>query len=173
MQPLGPQGYGTSHPYSQQAQLPLQATRLEGDGSVTERTAQLLHQTRPWVLFLSVLMFVGSAFLVLGGLAMFAMGAAGGAMGSREGATFGALGLLYLPVVALYVYPALKLWGYGSAIGRLVSSRAVGDLEAALSEQKSFWKFLGIMTLVVFALYAVAFVGIALLGVAAVTSVPR
>jgi dolichol kinase len=66
------------------------------------------------------------------------------------------LGLVYLPFGLMYVYPALKMWMYGSAIGRLVRSRAPTDLDAALGQQKSLWKFIGIVTVVLIAVYVVA-----------------
>lgn len=161
MQPLAPQGYGTPNPYPQPA--PAYGAPTGTAEQVSETTVQLMYQTRPWVLFLSVLMFLGSALLVIVGLAMFGMSAA---MGSSGGMPMGLMGLVYLPAAALYVYPAKKLWGYGSAIGRLTASRQVSDLEAALGEQKSFWKFLGVMTIVMFGLYILMFVGLAVVGMA-------
>jgi hypothetical protein len=41
------------------------------------------------------------------------------------------------------------------------------DLEAALRQQKSFWKFAGIAALVLMVLYAVIIVGAVIVGVAA------
>lgn len=165
MQPLAPQGYGSPNPYQSAPGQHAAPFRMEGTGEVSERTVQLMYQTRPWVLFLSVLMFVGSVFMLLGGLAMFGMSAVAGSRGG--GMPMGLMGLLYLPLAALYVYPAKKLWGYGSAIGRMTTSRATSDLEAALAEQKSFWKFLGIMTIVMFGLYILVFIGLALFAGAA------
>ena len=160
MQPLAPQGYGTPNPH-----MGAPAFRMEERaGEVSERTVQLMYQTRPWVLFLSVLMFLGSAFMVLAGLAMFGMSAIAGR--GAGGLPMGLMGLMYLPLAALYVYPAKKLWGYGSAISRMTTSRSTADLEAALGEQKSFWKFLGIMTIVMFCLYILFFIGLAIVGMA-------
>jgi len=75
----------------------------------------------------------------------------------------GALGLVYLPLAALYVYPGIKLFKYGSAIGRLMASREPADLELALEQQKSFWKFSGISALVMVVLYVVI-LGVAMIG---------
>jgi hypothetical protein len=79
-----------------------------------------------------------------------------GAAGSKFPAW---IGLVYLPFGAIYLYPAVKLWTYSSAIGRLLVSRGTGDLEAALDQQRSFWKFCGIAFLVIVALYGLVFVG--------------
>jgi hypothetical protein len=124
------------------------------DGAtVSEATVELLRQTRPWVMLLGILAFVGCALMVVVGL--LAAGFAMMAPGAKE--TPAALGLVYLPLAALYVYPGIKLWSYGAAISRLMASRSSADLEDALSQQKSFWKFSGIASVVVLVLYAVGF----------------
>ncbi len=73
--------------------------------------------------------FIGSAFMLLGGVLVIAVGAlapTGSAVPSM------ALGALYIPMAFLYIYPAIKLWGYGGAINRLLASRTSVNLEAAL-----------------------------------------
>lgn len=138
----------------------------DGDrgAQVTEMAVEMLRQTRPWVVFLSVMSFIGSAFMLLGGILVMAAGALAPS-GSPIPSTV--LGAFYIPMSLLYIYPALKLWAYGGAINRLIASRASVDLEAALAQQKSFWKFAGIVTILMIALYIVAFIGIMVVGVAA------
>jgi Family of unknown function (DUF5362) len=127
----------------------------------TEATVELLRQTRPWVVFLGVMAFIGTAFMLLGGLGSIALGL----MGGRETAPMAMLGMVYIPLALLYVYPGLKLWGYGSAINRLTVNRSPEDLEAALAHQKSFWKFAGITTIVMMVLYFLVFVFAMIAGV--------
>jgi hypothetical protein len=76
-----------------------------------------------------------------------------------------ALGIVYIPLSALYIYPGLKLTKFGGAIGRLMQSRATPDLDAALEQQKSFWKFAGITTIVMIVLYILLFIGMMAVGV--------
>jgi cation transporter-like permease len=76
------------------------------------------------------------------------------------------LGLVYLPIGAIYVYPAVKLWAYSSAIARLSTSRATGDLEAALDQQRAFWKYCGVAMVAMIALYGVVFLGAMVFSVA-------
>ena len=139
-------------------------------GPVTDLTMDMLRQTRPWVIFLSILCFLGCGFALLLSLGMFAIGAAmPAAMAGGKGPPFSGalLGLVYLPFAFLYIYPGIKLWSYGSAIGRLLASRSTGDLEDALRHQKSFWKFSGIAAIVTIALYVLLVVGLVVAGVAA------
>ncbi len=145
MQPTAPQGYGSSNPYPHTAPA---AHSFDGSApaeQVSEATVQLLHQTRPWVLFFSVIMFLGSAFSLLNGTITLCILGSRGGYGVSPGLL---MVFVYVPMSVLYVYPAKKLYGYGTAIGRLTASRQVSDLEAALGEQKAYWKFLGILTIV-------------------------
>lgn len=111
--------------------------------------AHMLRQTKPWVRFISVLMFIGSAFLALGGAIMMAAGAAGG---PRVPGAFA--GIVYVFMAILYVIPAVFLWRYADRIGSFMLHRTPGTLAHALEAQKSFWKFVGILTLIVLCIYA-------------------
>jgi len=124
-----------------------------GDAAASPRLTQALRGTRPWVLFLAVLGFITCGLMVLGGLFFMVAGAAGGARGSGVGAI---IGLLYMLMGALYAVPAFYLWNYGSRIGQFLRSGSMMMAESALEAQKSFWKFVGIMTLIVIGVYVVA-----------------
>jgi hypothetical protein len=159
------------NPYSPPADLPpfpgavmAAAAAPMPPGAVSEVAVDLLRQTRPWVMFLSVLSFIGCAFMLLAGLAMVGVGLM--ASGAEKGVQ-ALIGAVYLPMAGLYVYPGIKMWTYGSAIGRLLSSRSTVDLEEALRQQKSFWKFGGIAAIVVIGLYIVVFLGALVVGVVA------
>lgn len=146
------------------------AVGMTGVMGVTNLAIELLRQTRPWAMIISILCFIGSAFALLAAGGMFLIGAT---MPTTPNTPFpmSILGLIYLPFAGLYIYPGLKLWSYGSAIARLVASRSTADLENALSQQKSFWKFSGISALVVIVLYIVGIV--AMVGIAAVTAAAK
>jgi hypothetical protein len=147
-------------------------------GGVSETAIDELRQTRPWVIFMSVLMFVGAAFTLLGAISMFVVGAmvpttlagAGNegarAVGGMMGVMYAGMGFFYLFVAGLSIYPGVKLWSFGSAIGRLLSSRATIDLEDALRHQKAYWKFYGISVIVLIAMGILGF-GAMMIAVAA------
>lgn len=127
-------------------------------GEVSGEVVGILRSTKPWVRFLSVLGFLGLALLVLGCLAIMVLPV--GPMGSmplgpRVGAAF-----VYL-LVGLIQFPAvLFLHRYAGRIASLATSGAPIDLEDALRAQKSFWKYVGILTLVMMILYALVLVGL-------------
>ena len=67
----------------------------------------------------------------------------------------------------IYIFPAVFLWKYADRIAVFMRERSTGALASALEAQKSFWKFVGILTAVVLAIYAAIFV-VAIWGVVAV-----
>ena len=126
---------------------------------VAGSTVEFLRQTRPWVLFLSIMGMI-SLGLVLLSLVFVAFNAP-----SRVRRVSGLVDVM-LPVLALllfYSYPIIKLFKYARAITRLTQRQIVQNLDAALSEQKSFWKFIGVIVLLGVVVYvaSIIFVGAA------------
>jgi hypothetical protein len=137
--------------------------------TLTALARQHLEQTRPWVRFMSVVTFLSAGLMALLGLGslLFGLGnslARGGAgvLGTVAGV---ALALLYLALAAVYVAPALYLWRYADAIERLGVNATAAGLEEALGHQRSFWRFVGILTAIGLV------VGIAILGLAIMAGV--
>lgn len=139
-----------------------------GDSAVSEGVLRALAGTKPWVRFFSVLILIGAAFLGLVAIALFVAG--GGALFQATGLKHmpagvgAAIAVVYGLLAFLYIYPGMKLWKYASRIGLLLESRDQLDLEAALNEQRAFWKFVGVIMLVFVVLYAVIFIGGLLIG---------
>ncbi len=67
------------------------------------------------------------------------------------------ISLIYIVMGALYFFPTLKLSQYASRIARLRVTKSEVDLSAALEAQRSFWAFVGIVTIIVLFLYLVIF----------------
>ncbi|HET6251547.1 MAG TPA: hypothetical protein VFE47_27935 [Tepidisphaeraceae bacterium] len=78
-------------------------------------------------------------------------------MTSRGGTSEPAiLGIVYVVMAILYFIPAMLLNRFASRIAMLMRSKRMIDVEAALAAQKSFWRFIGIMLIVVLGFYLVA-----------------
>ena len=108
-------------------------------------------------------MVAAAAAMLLGGAAMSSvMQKANPAMpaGFMSG-----IGFFYVLMAFLYIYPTLKIWKFGTAIGKLVQSGSSADLENALDQQRRFWKFIGIMMIIMLVVYLVFFVVV--IGIAA------
>jgi type II secretory pathway pseudopilin PulG len=115
---------------------------------------EALRSTRPWVRFLSILGFISSGFLILIGIGFAVFGAYQLMSGSSEGAFIAPLGLLYFLMALLYIFPSRYLYRYADAIrDALAAPSKTAAVERALQSQKSFWKFAGIMALLMLLLY--------------------
>lgn len=154
------------NPYTSPAiQNPL-APGAYGETQVSTAAIQQLADTKPWVRFLSVLVFVGAGFLLLAAAGMLIAGAAGTAMampGRSSGLPAGmgiGLAILYGLMAFLYIFPGIKLWKYADHIAALVQTRRDSDLVAALDQQRSFWKFVGIMTIITLVVYVFIIVAV-------------
>jgi hypothetical protein len=89
------------------------------------------------------------------GLAIFGMVAGGGTTDSPMGPmAMAGLGLIYVLLALLYIIPSRYLFRYASAIKRALDSPSkTQPIEEALGYQKSFWKFCGILMLIMILLY--------------------
>jgi len=124
----------------------------------------LLRQTKPWVRLLAVLGFIGIAFMLLASVSMLALGSfAGNNLPAGLGI---AMMLGYLVVAGIQLPAVIFLNRYASRIGALVNSNAPADLEAAISAQKSFWRYLGILILIMLCLNILVLLIAVLVGIA-------
>ncbi len=141
-----------SNPYAApSAQLDGAAMGSGSSAEISPSVVGMLRQTKPWVRLLAVLGFIGIAFMVLASVSMLALGST---MGGGLPAGFGvAMMLGYLVMAGIQLPAAIFLNRYASRIGALVNSGAPGDLEEALAAQKSFWRYVGILTLIMLCLY--------------------
>jgi hypothetical protein len=132
---------------------------------VPDLVLEPLRATRPWVTFFAIVGFVGAGFMGLAGLAMLGSGG----VGSGRSSIPGAVGLAYLVLGAILIFPSLHLLRYGSAIARLVRDPHMERLGAALGHQRAYWKLVGIIVAVCLALYPLAII----LGVVAFLAAKR
>jgi hypothetical protein len=142
-----------SNPY-QSPSAPAQQWESQLDvESVLYEATQSLAQTKPWVRFLSVLGFFAM------GVMTFAVIVASLAAGGPFGAGPVQLIVMIPMLVLFYGIPSILLWNYASRINEFLRARTAPTFSAALAAQKSFWKYLGILVLVVFIFYAVVLLG--------------
>ncbi len=121
---------------------------------VTPLMIEHLRATKPWVRFMSIIMFISVGFMFLAGLIMMFMPSP---MGGRMPG-MGAIGILYFVLGGLYLAPAYFLYQFASAIQNLLQGGGDVAMETALGSQKSFWRFVGILTLVILCIYALVFI---------------
>ncbi|MEO5713332.1 MAG: DUF5362 family protein [Luteolibacter sp.] len=138
-----------------------------GNSQISQAVLHQLAGTKPWVRFFSVIMFVGAGFMLLGAVGLLIAGSVLATSSSNPmfaGGMGFAIAGLYAVMSIVYIFPALKLWKYASHIGALLMTGSETDLVAALGQQRSFWKFVGILVLAMFALYFVAVIAMVVFG---------
>ena len=118
---------------------------------------QLLIETRPWVRFIGIMTMIAAVLMVIGGLVATLGGFAGGRMGG-----VGFAGLIYLVMSMLYIYPALCLMRFASSITEAELSGQMANVNEAILHQKKFWRFCGIVAVLVLIFYALSLVGVML-----------
>ncbi len=117
--------------------------------AVLYEVAHLLAQTKTWVRFLSVLGFIGTGCAVLFFAVSLVVGV--GAPGPMEL-------IIMAPFLLLFcVIPTVLLWNYANRIGSFLKGNSPASFSAAITAQKSFWKYQGILVLIILMIYGMIF----------------
>lgn len=131
---------------------------------LNESAKEFLKETAKWAYFLSILGYIGIGFVVL--VAIFA-GTLFAFMGNmtHEMGAFGSLGgtfitVLYLMLAALYFFPVYYLNKFATNAKTALRDNDSESLSTSLEYLKSHYKYIGIMTIVVFGLYILIFAGV-------------
>lgn len=151
-----------ANPYSTPAANLYGTATGSGADAVSPGTIAQLAGTKPWVRFISVMMWIGIGFMILGAIGLGAAMMFGFSQNKASplgGAEMIVIIAMYGVFAFLYIYPAVKLWAYASRIASLTSTRSVADLDAALTEQRRFWKFIAILAIIMICLYVVFIIG--------------
>lgn len=109
-----------------------------------------------WTKFLCIVGCIGVVLLVVIGIMMFAVGSSFG-FGSTP---FGAgLGVLYLILAAIYIYPIIKGFQFANATKAACLTDNEAQLARGFSGLCAVLQFFGIITIIVLAIYALVLVG--------------
>lgn len=137
---------------------------------LNESAKDFLKETAKWAYFLSILGYVGIGFIVLAGLfagTLFsAMGKMNPAMSSMGGSFGIVMTVIYLLIGAIYFFPVYYLNKFASNAKMACATNDSDKLTISFQYLKSHYKFIGIMTLVVFSLYLLMIIGAIIGGVA-------
>lgn len=142
--------------------------------AVAASTIAQLAGTRPWLRFMSIIMWLGCGLMGFMSFFYAMIGTVGAAQfesnpalkgnpafaGNPKFLTYTMLGTaVYMGLITLLmIYPAVKLWKQANRIGELMQSRSTADLDAALTEHRRYWKFNGIMVIIGICLMVVGFI---------------
>jgi len=134
------------------------ATGSGGEGVISPQMIQALAQTRPWVLFLSILGFIFAGLIALGSLIWGIMTLVAIAAVGIVGVAVFLSALVTGAAAALYFFAAYHLNTYATQIAKFLKTKNSADLDRAMVAQKSFWKLVGMVTAIVVGIYVLLFV---------------
>ena len=143
-------------------------------GMITPLMVEHLRAARPWVRLLSILLLIAASFMVLTAGLMFLGGLAGLAAAGKRGTGTGAEafvgplgGIFYFFMSGFYAIPAVLMHRFANAIDSFVTAPSSASLEDALDKNRGYWKFCGIMALIMIGFTMLLIVGAIVVGVAA------
>lgn len=117
-----------------------------------------LRETAKWAKFLAIMGFISIALIII--LAIFIGSMMGTVLKSNEELNvFGPglsvfISILYVAIGCIYIYPVLKLYQFATNTKRALDENDSAALTAALENQKSMFKFMGIFTIIILGAYA-------------------
>lgn len=130
------------------------------------RSKEFLKETAKWTKFLAILGFVGIGLMVLGSLVMLF---APSSLMSNGDFPFGGkifMMLLYLAFAVLYYFPISYLYQFSENTKKAIENNDNNAIRDAFEFLKSHYKFMGILTIILLAFYAII-IFIALIGAGA------
>ena len=132
------------------------------------RSKEFLKETAKWTKFLAILGFVGIGLMVLGSLVMLFVPSS---LMSNGDFPFGGkifMMLLYLAFAVLYYFPISYLYQFSENTKKAIENNDNNAIRDAFEFLKSHYKFMGILTIILLAFYAIIiFIGLIGAGAAA------
>jgi hypothetical protein len=127
-----------------------------------------LGEAAKWAKFLAIMGFIFCAFMAVaalfaGSMMSAMMASAGSGFGSMYGS--GVITVIYLLGAALYFFPCLFLFRFATQMQDAIRNHEQAKLQGSLKNLKSCFRFLGILTIVVIAIYVLILVGVLVVGV--------
>jgi hypothetical protein len=140
--------------------------------TIDHESSQYLTETARWGKFLAIVGFVTCGLLAIASFFIgailsrnpFSVYGAEGAAGAAGaiGGTF--ITLLYLAISVLYFFPCLFLYRFSVRLKAALRDNDQVKLNQSLKSQKSLFKFVGILTIIVLAFYALVLIGAVVTG---------
>lgn len=128
-----------------------------------------LTEAARWTTFLAILGYIGIGFMVIAALFMMTVGASMSSYKSIMPMGGGLLfSLIYLAFAALYFFPVNYLYKFSSNMKSALRSNNQAELTKAFEYLKSHYKFIGILTIILFGLYILAIFGAMIAGISGI-----
>lgn len=135
------------------------------DLHVDHQSSAYLKETAKWGKFLAIVGFIGCALVVLFGiLAGTMLASVSNSYGGAYASGFGAgMAIVYILIAVLYFFPCLYLYRFSSRMQVALQNNDQQSMASAFMNLKSCYKFLGILTIIILAFWALG-IFLAMLG---------
>ena len=148
-----------ANPYESPESAAVPVKPLVSQGSLTETMLIYLKGASPWLRLVGILGFIGSGLLVLWGIVLLIIIPLGGEdwyqvfeieqlSSSLGGAFGGSMAIFTIGVAVLLFIPSLFAYRFGEKVRSFLRTGTDQDLELAFKNNKSFWKYIGIFSIV-------------------------
>jgi len=162
----------STNPYQSPETVAVPVKPLVSQGELTETMLVFLKGASPWLRFLGILGFISAGLIALWGILFFALGTIMGRvwtsvpgfesftdLNNTLGAAFGFLmGLAIIGIALLIFFPSLFTYRFGAKIRSYLRNGLDQDLEQAFKNNKSLWKYYGIICIIYLAFVPVALI---------------
>jgi len=140
--------------------------------TISEDIRSFIYESSKWTRFLSIIGFVFTGLMVMLSLSVGAIMTSMNSMVGAQNNPYAALGSGFLTVLllisaAIYFYPSFILFKFSSAAKQAVLYGDQESLSEAMKKMKSFFKFWGILIIVLLGFYALAIISAIVAGVGA------
>jgi hypothetical protein len=147
----------TENPYESPQTEISEVKPLTSQGVLTGTMLMYLKQASPWLRFVGIAGFVMCGVFTLVGLSMV-IGLQVLPIPGYNAAMGLGFFVLYLGYVVLMFFPVLFIFQFGGKIKSYVHTGNEADLEQAFKNNKSLWKFIGILSIISLAFVALMLV---------------
>jgi len=130
---------------------------------MTKDTLGSLDRIIYWAKFLSILGFIGVAFMLIGALSIALVG------NSIMGSEVAGISVVYLVLAAIYFMPMYYLFKFATHARQGLTHKSQYETDQGLIYLAAHYKFIGIMAIVLLSLYVLIFIGVFAAGIGLAT----
>lgn len=129
-----------------------------------------LKAASPWIKFMGIISFIGAGIMILNAIGILFLSSflfpfiRNVILNQLSSFSFllrsfnAALGVVYLAMGIIYIFPAKYLYGFSSKINLFLKTKDEHAMEHALANNASFWKFNGILVIISLAFVPLMFI---------------
>ncbi len=131
---------------------------MDNNLQLTEMSLRYLNTTRKWTMFFAILGFISCVLLAGAGAILIVVGFFAGGMNKEISTSipFGVLGIIYLILGSITFIPSYYLLKFSNSAQKLYNYRMQEYVDVTFLNLKNYYKIMGIITIVLFAIYLIA-----------------